>query len=237
MLMNSAFPRGMLMNGPWIKSLWENYRFFFLYHQMVLRLIWRGGLTPDFARVMAVEGQIRRSEARCLYELARRASEGGVIVEIGSYRGLSTVALARGSLGGPRIPVYAVDPHERIEGCRPEEAYGSKDGAVWIRNILFSGVAEIVRPIHLFSYEAVGRWKKPISLLWIDGNHEYETVKRDFVELSKFVIPEGYSAFHDSIEPGGGPYRVVQEILQEGSFKLVNRVEKVSVLQKQKCEM
>ncbi len=95
-----------------IQSFWDIIRSFILYRQMVFRLVWRAGLPPDFAAVMAVEGQIQREEARCLYNLARHASAKGVIVEIGSYRGLSTVALAKGSLKGSGIPVYAIDPHQ-----------------------------------------------------------------------------------------------------------------------------
>jgi hypothetical protein len=213
-----------------IKCFWENLEFFFRYQQMVLRLIWRAGLSPDFAKVMAVEGHTRRSEARCLYELAQESSEQGVIVEIGSYRGLSTVALARGSLQGPRIPIYSIDPHE----AGPRSPYGPQDNVPFFRNLLISGVAEMVRPIALLSSEAVRGWNKPVSLLWIDGNHQYEVVKRDFIEWSGFLIEGGYLAFHDSLDPGGGPYQVVQEALQEGTFELVKRAEKVSVLKKRK---
>jgi hypothetical protein len=213
-----------------IKCFWENLEFFFRYQQMVLRLIWRAGLSADFAKVMAIKGQIRRSEARCLYELAQEASGKGVIVEIGSYRGLSTAALARGSLQGPRIPIYSIDPHE----AGPRSNYGPQDNVPFFRNLLISGVAEMVRPISLLSSEAVRGWNKPVSLLWIDGNHQYEVVKRDFIEWSGFLIQGGYLAFHDSLDPGGGPYQVVQEALQEGTFELVKRAEKVSVLKKGK---
>lgn len=160
------------MVRTWRQSFWEVFKSFLLYHQMVLRLIWRGGLPPDFARVMAVGGQTRRSESRCLFELAQESSRKGVIVEIGPYRGLSTIALARGSCRGPQIPVYAIDPHE----FTPALSYGPQDNVAFFRNVLFSGVANIVRPVNLPSAEAVSGWKKPISLLWIDGNHEYEAV-------------------------------------------------------------
>jgi hypothetical protein len=93
-------------------SFRDIFKSLLLYHQRVFRLNWRAGLSSDFARVMAVEGQMRRSEARCLYELARGTSRDEVIVEIGSYRGLSTIALAKESLRGQREPVYAIEPHE-----------------------------------------------------------------------------------------------------------------------------
>lgn len=220
-----------------LKSFWNIIKSFILYQQMVIRLIWRGGLPPDFASVMAVEGLMRRNEVYCLYTLAKEAAKDGVIVEIGSYRGLSTVALAKGTSKGSRLPVYSIDPHEDIEpdgGERDGLRYGSKDHVAFLKNVFFAGVAEIVRPIQLLSWEVAAGWNKPISLLWIDGNHQYEAVSKDFALWERFISRGGYVAFHDSIEPGGGPYRIVDEVLSEGKFELTQRVGKVSVLRKRK---
>ena len=218
-----------------LESFVNLFRSFIVYEQMVFRLIWRGGLTSDFASVMAVEGQMRRKEVRCLYELAQTAAREGVIVEIGSYRGLSTVALAKGSLRGHKIPVYAIDPHEYVDPgiCtgRSGWCYDPQDNVAFLKNILFAGVAEKVRLINLLSFEAVAGWDKPISLLYIDGNHEYEAAERDFSEWSRFVLNGGHVVFHDSIDPYGGPYSAVQGALQK-DFILLKQVEIVSVLQK-----
>ena len=214
----------------WMRSFWDIFKSLLLYHQTVLRLIWRAGLSPDFARVMAVEGQMRGREAQCLYELAQGASREGVIVEIGSYRGLSTIALARGSLRGARIPVYTIDPHEATHNPHLGEVYGPRDNIAFFKNILFSGVTSIVGPINMLSVEAVNGWEKPISLLWIDGNHAYESVREDFLSWSKFVVLGGWVAFHDAADPEGGPYRVIQEALEGEAFRLYRKAEKVSVL-------
>jgi hypothetical protein len=180
---------------------------------------------------MAVKGLMRRNEVFCLYNLAREANSLGVIVEIGSYQGLSTIALAKGSLKGHSIPVYAVDPHDYAD---PEGGitFCSRDNVAFLKNILFANVADIIRPINLKSWQVAIGWEQPIGLLWIDGNHEYEAVRKDFDVWEKFVVPGGHIAFHDSSDSGGGPYRVVQEILTEAGFELIRRVEKVSVLRK-----
>ena len=213
---------------------WETIRSMILYYQMVLRLIWRGKVPADLALAMAAEGQTRRGEARCLYELAREASQEGVIVEIGSYRGETTIALAKGSVRGSRIPVYAVDPHGFFpaSGALPAkgENYGPQDNAAFFRNVLFSGAAPMVHSIGLPSKQAVSGWKQAISLLWIDGCHDYDSVREDFLSWSPFVFPGGWVAFHDSSDPAGGPYRVIQEALTGGRFRLLRKVEKVSVL-------
>jgi hypothetical protein len=197
-------------------------------------LLWRAGYTRDSALFMAAEGQIRKDEALCLYEFAQKAPRGGVIVEIGSYRGAATIALAKGSLRGPRIPVYAIDPHDYIDpgDCadRSGWVYDSQDNAAFSRNMLFAGVGEWVRPINLLSSEAVAGWTRPISLLWIDGDHEFQAVIDDFKSWSQWVLPGGYVALHDSIDPAAGPFRVVREALAGGQFDLVKQAEKISVM-------
>lgn len=61
--------------------------------------------------VMGIEGQITRSEARVLADLTEEVPADSLIVEIGTYRGRSTIALAFGSLMHNKNRVYAVDPH------------------------------------------------------------------------------------------------------------------------------
>src|SRR4030042_83945 len=124
------------------------------------------------------------------------------------YRGLSTVALAKGTSKGNRVPVYSIDPHEHTDlsgGDQSGLCFDSRDNVAFFKNILFAGVTEIVRPIYQLSWEAAAGWSKPISLLWIDGNHEYEAVNKDFTLWERFVLRGGYVVFHDSLEPGGGP--------------------------------
>jgi hypothetical protein len=217
-----------------LKSFWAIFSSLFLYHLRGLHLVWRAGLSWDFASVMAITGLMSRAEVKCLYERAQEASGQGVIVEIGSYRGLSTVALARGSMKGPRVPVYAVDPHGFFpsSGALPAkgENFGPSDRAAFCRNVLFAGAAQMIHPIELPSKQAVAGWKQAISLLWIDGCHDYDSVREDFLSWSPFVLSGGWVAFHDSSDPAGGPGRVIQEALADGRFHLIHIVKKVSVL-------
>ncbi|MFH1760634.1 MAG: class I SAM-dependent methyltransferase [bacterium] len=49
-----------------------------------------------------------------------------------------------------------------------------------------------------YSYNAVKTWNKKIDLLWLDGDHNYEAVKRDFLDWKRHVVPDGRIAIHDS---------------------------------------
>ena len=71
------------------------------------------GTEQDFAPVLAavagVEGWMTDAQARRLWDGARRVAPGGRIVEIGSFRGRSTIVLA--SAAGRDVAVVAIDPH------------------------------------------------------------------------------------------------------------------------------
>ena len=60
-------------------------------------------LLPD------VEGWLTEAQAARLDGCARAVPPGGRIVEIGSFRGRSTIVLARAAAAG--VEVVAVDPH------------------------------------------------------------------------------------------------------------------------------
>ena len=58
--------------------------------------------------IQTTEGLISEAEAKRLYELAQNC--GGTIVEIGSWKGKSTVCLALGSKVRRKGKVFAIDP-------------------------------------------------------------------------------------------------------------------------------
>ena len=88
----------------------------------------------------------------------------------------------------------------------------------FLRNIRRCRVADIVYPIKEYSFEVARSWTEPLDLLFIDANHEYESVRRDFTLWSPFVKPGGIVALHDVSENWPGPTRVMQEELRPPSF-------------------
>jgi predicted O-methyltransferase YrrM len=60
--------------------------------------------------LLGVPGWLTDEEAAALYELAKACTGRGVIVEIGSFKGRSTICLGLGSQAGHAVPVYAVAP-------------------------------------------------------------------------------------------------------------------------------
>jgi predicted O-methyltransferase YrrM len=158
-----------------------------------------------------VQGWLTDYEGALLYELARNCTGKGVIVEIGSWKGKSTIWLASGSKKGKKIKVYAVDPHTGSSEHR--RAFGKiRTFEEFDRNLKEARVNDIVVPILATSAEAANVFKEPVELIFIDGSHEYEMAKLDFQSWFPKVVNGGIMAFHDSFR-GTGPRRVVEESL------------------------
>ena len=153
-------------------------------------------------------------EARCLYSLAE-ASQQGAIVEIGSWKGRSAAYLARGAERGKQgNKVYAVDPH-------PLGTEG-----IFRENIKKLGVDDIVIPLVMKSEQAARQWHDSISLLFIDGAHDYESVKRDFLLWEPWLTAGGVIALHDRFVDG--PSKVIRDcILKSSLFSRVGVVDRM----------
>jgi predicted O-methyltransferase YrrM len=178
---------------------------------------------------MTTRGLVSAAEADLLYGLARDVSEG-VIVEIGAYRGRSSVALARGSRAGSRVPVFAVDPHARFQLHAGAPVRGPKDRAAFFRTMLRTGCYRDVRLINLSSEEITPGWTRPVDLLWIDGDHSHAGVRRDLSCWWPHLHSGSVVAFDDSVDPGSGPATVIAEEVGSGRLRRERSVGKISVL-------
>jgi hypothetical protein len=69
-------------------------------------------------------------------------------------------------------------------------------------------------------------------MLFIDGEHEYEQVKRDFEAWSPFVRPNGYVAFHDTYGSFPGPTRLVEEQVKPPHWEVMDRADSLTVARK-----
>ena len=176
-----------------------------------------------FRRHPKIEGMIGDLEAALLTRLASEVEEG-CIVEVGSYRGMSTIAIAKGAAA--HVPVYAIEPHECFKGVLGG-VFGPEDRRAFFENMLRAGVVEQVRLVNLSSEVVAPGWRLPVGLLWIDGDHRYEAVRRDF----ECWVPHlrGKVAFHDTIQPMLGPAQLVSELLLDG-FELVEHIQGTKVL-------
>jgi hypothetical protein len=174
------------------------------------------------------EGMTSLAEAKLLYELAREV-RSGCIVEVGAYRGRTTVALGRGSLDGHRVPVFAIEPHQPFTGVLGGR-FGPPDAGAFYRAMLETGCYHVVRLVSLSSEQVAPGWPWPVALLWIDGDHRYEGVRRDFESWQPHLMERATVVFDDADDPALGPHRVIAELLATGEFHEVRQFGKITVV-------
>jgi hypothetical protein len=185
---------------------------------------------PNFIDcIKKTEGMITFEEAKLLYDLATDITEN-CIVEIGSYRGRSTTALACGSLNGMSVPVFAIEPHEDFTGILKAE-FGPQDRAAFFKTMLDTGCYKIVRLVNLSSEIIASNWNLKIALLFIDGDHTFEAVKKDFDCWYPHLAKGALIAFHDSKNTQIGPFRLIRNLLATGKFKKRCEAGQITVLE------
>ncbi|MER3474514.1 MAG: hypothetical protein C4335_10895 [Armatimonadota bacterium] len=188
--------------------------------------------TQVYTLTEAVEGWLTREEGELLYRLARQCTGRGVIVEIGSFKGKSTIWLAKGTQAGVGAPVYAIDPHTGSAEHRTTDG-----GQVWtyeafMNNLRRAGVEGLVHPLLTTSAQAAATFQLPVELLFLDGDHRYEAVRQDFDLWFPKLIEGGYLLMHDTIR-WNGPRRVARESLYRSQhFRGVGFVHSISFGQK-----
>ncbi len=116
----------------------------------------------------------------------------GEIVEIGTFKGKSAIALGLGSqnLTLQKRPIHVIDPfyHPALPANYEED---------FTLNIRTAGLEPHVIPIKKPSQEAYDDCPATIAALFIDGDHSYEGVVHDIVHYASRVVPGGIIAFHD----------------------------------------
>ena len=177
------------------------------------------------AATTSVEGWLSDDQLVRLHEAALVVPGGGRIVEIGSFRGRSTIVLASAAPSG--VEVVAIDPHagndrgpQEIEGFAEEAA---NDNAVFNENLTRAGVRDRVRHVRKLSNDAHGDVGDPIDLLYIDGAHRYRPARDDIRAWGARVKPGGTMLIHDSFSSIGVTLAIASSLLTSKAFTYVAR--------------
>lgn len=156
-----------------------------------------------YQKVKDFEGWMGKDDCQILYNYASKVKDG-LIVEIGSYGGISTVVMA---LASPTSQVVAIDPYT-----------GFND----ILEIFKKRIEDLNILLIKDTSENIGKiWTKEIDLLHIDGDHGYNAVRKD-IEL---WVPhvKGYVLFHDFDVLDFGVGKAVDEMITEKGFAVIKR--------------
>ncbi len=158
-----------------------------------------------------VEGHLSPREMRFLALLAACPTAKGEILEIGSFKGKSTVILARAASLAGNARVVAVDPLTSPSVTDPDLRGEESCLKEFQSNLQRARVSDAVEFHQTFSFELAKEWNRPIRLLWIDGDHTYAGTKIDFDLFSPFLSAGAIVAVHDVLHEYEGSLRVFME--------------------------
>lgn len=182
-------------------------------------------LPEILALTVGVDGWMSDDQGRRLHDAAARCRPGGRIVEIGSFRGRSTIVLAASAPVG--VEIVAIDPHagndrgpQEIDGYRAE---ATTDREVFAANLQRAGVADRVRHVAAFSDVAHGEVADPIDVLYIDGAHRYAPARADITAWGARVADGGTLLVHDSFSSVGVTLAIGRELVAGRRFRYVGR--------------
>lgn len=172
-----------------------------------------------------VNGWLSGDQAARLWARASELTAPGLIVEIGSFQGRSTIVLARAAAAG--VDIVAIDPHagndrgpREIEGFAAEAA---SDNATFEANLTAAGVRDRVRHVRKFSNEAHGDVAGEIDLLYIDGAHRFGPARDDIAQWGARVKAGGTMLIHDSFSSIGVTGAIASVLVTSKEWTYVGR--------------
>ncbi len=188
-------------------------------------------LEQAWRRVADVDGWMTHDQASALFTAATACPPGGRIVEIGSFRGRSTIVLASGAT--PGTTVIAIDPHAGNDRG-PQEIDGYQDAAqtdheIFLGNLVMAGVADGVTHLRMFSGPALYEVSGSVDVLYVDGAHRYQPARADIRDWGARVSDGGTMLIHDSFSSLGVTLAIVRELFLGRRFRYVGRAGSLTV--------
>ncbi len=198
----------------------------------------------NLAKYKDIKGFMPEHEGKALYKWARKFSEYGPLLEIGTYCGKSSMFLSEGAQANNQY-VYTIDHHMGSEEHQVNEEYFDieifdelskriNSFPLFLKNINNFGIKNIV-PIVNESSLVAESWNSPLAMVFIDGGHSLETAMNDFISWHEKIISGGALVIHDIFENpedgGQAPYEVYMHALKNG-FNDFDRIDTIVCLKK-----
>jgi len=156
-------------------------------------------------------------EAGLLYKYASKVAAGNIL-EIGRYWAGSTVLLAVATHAKDMTKVISIDC---IEGCHDPDADDWLNEYPWKNRI-------DIRVDNSHTMENL-----PLSMLFVDGDHSYEGIKKDFYHHWNYL--HGPCLCHDYKElTTPGVTKFIDEFVKDGYAKIIEQVGTMIALKKLK---
>ncbi|MGH6923664.1 MAG: class I SAM-dependent methyltransferase [Propylenella sp.] len=163
--------------------------------------------------------------------LADHVLEKRRALEIGVFEGFNTRFLADRMKQDSELIGVDPFPAGRVGICWSE---------VIARLEARRSVGARVRLVKALSWDAMALIRGSFDFIFIDGDHSYEAINRDWTDWSARVTPGGVVALHDTTVPDFDPGRArlgsvryfADVVAHDGRFQLVESVDSLNVLRR-----
>jgi hypothetical protein len=181
---------------------------------------------PQFSiDIKSIPGMITETAGQYLFTIAFSQIANGDIVEIGSWQGKSTLYLAKAAMLSKNGIVHAVDHFKGNAGKESYYVVGKSDlsdlPSGFERNIAMFKLSNYVKQYAMDSKNAAELLHSEgisIRMLFIDGDHTYEGIRRDWQAWASMVIAGGIVVFDDFRPEAEGVVKFVNECIRAGKF-------------------
>jgi len=174
-------------------------------------------------RVADVPGWLTRDQGHLLWTSCLAAGPRPEILEVGSHEGRSTVVLglAAAEVDGRLTAVDPFDPRWRygVDGTE-QRMRGRLDRA---------GLTSRVDVVVARSGDVRRAWTRPLDLVYVDGGHDYPTV-RDDLRWAELLPPGGRLLLHDAFSSVGVTLALLLHVLPGRGLAYEERCGSLAVL-------
>jgi hypothetical protein len=204
---------------------------------------------PELARMeTAIPGWLEKGHLYCFDYAIRNLPNDNPILEVGTYFGLSTnVVLYYLNKYGRKNLVVTTDWYrkdissaEKICNLANPELFRTYLKEGFVRNVRVFNPQADIRSSDLPSDDFFQAWHTGqrvtnlfgedfipsggISFAYIDGNHQYDYAKRDFLNVDKLLCVGGFILFDDSADyTNWGSKKVAQEAIKTGKYRIIKK--------------
>ncbi|MEI6498436.1 MAG: class I SAM-dependent methyltransferase [bacterium] len=179
-------------------------------------------ILPRIKDFLLIEGWLSVKEACELYRTARSLSAKKLsVAEIGSWLGRSSYVLTRAIEDKHDSCLHCIDAFDGSGDATSKELYREEQKKLGGDNPLLkkfkinmkkAGVLSHIKIHKGYSFNVSKKFETKLDFLFIDGNHDYESVLKDYLQWSPLIKKGGYIAFHDvGSSHTIGPKQVVEQ--------------------------
>lgn len=90
--------------------------------------------------------------------------------------------------------LFCVDPYDNGEAIR----------RIALRHLCRTGAAKKVTMVRAYSQDAIAQLPRSLDFIFVDGDHSFEGLRKDWEVVRNLLTPGGIACFHDTSAPPAG---------------------------------